>query len=294
MSLLTDSMDQRFARAEEFIWKNARLVDRRLFAFQFRGGSREAVLAALRAYQNEDGGFGNALEPDIRCPDSQPVPCQHALEFMDVVGADLEIGGGICDYLVTITTGEGGIPFVLPSAHRYPRASWWNTEEEPPAALNPTADIAGLLHKNGVRHPWLDRATEYCWEKIAGRRPDDMHEMGVIVTFLRHVPERGRAERELERLGRHLLSSGLVADVKQAGYVRKPLDWAPTPDHPYRSLFSEATMEANLDELIAGQQSDGGWSISWEPVSPGCELEWRGWITCGVLQTLRANGRLPG
>ena len=80
-----------FDHAETFIWSNARLLERRLFAYHFRGGARQAVLAALRAYQNEDGGFGQALEPDIRCPDSQPVPVQHALEIMDAVGADAVI-----------------------------------------------------------------------------------------------------------------------------------------------------------------------------------------------------------
>ena len=37
-----------FARAEEFIWKNARLLERQLFAYHFKGGSRESVVAALR------------------------------------------------------------------------------------------------------------------------------------------------------------------------------------------------------------------------------------------------------
>src|SRR5690242_20846862 len=67
------NMKNLFERAEEFIWHNARLLERRLFDFHFRSGSSQAVLSALRAYQNEDGGFGNALEPDIRCPESQPV-----------------------------------------------------------------------------------------------------------------------------------------------------------------------------------------------------------------------------
>ena len=58
-----------FNRAEKFIYNNARLLERQLFAFHFKGGSREQVLTALSAYQNADGGFGHALEPDIRCPD---------------------------------------------------------------------------------------------------------------------------------------------------------------------------------------------------------------------------------
>ena len=281
-----------FTRAETFIWSNARLLERRLFAYHFRGGSRQAVLAALRAYQNEDGGFGQALEPDIRCPDSQPVPVQHALEILDAVGLDAEIVRGACDFLTTITTAEGGVPFVLPTARAYPHAPWWNTDDDPPASLNPTAAIVGLLHKLGVDHPWMKPATAYCWERIVALQPSEMHELGVVITFLRYIPDRRRAERELERLGQQLVASGLVADISATDYVRKPLDWAPTPDHPLRPLFDEATIQANLDVLIAAQQEDGGWSITWPPLSPGCELEWRGWVTLAALQTLRANGRL--
>jgi hypothetical protein len=281
-----------FARAETFIWSNARLLERRLFAYHFGGGSREAVLAALRAYQNEDGGFGQALEPDIRCPDSQPVPVQHALEIMDAAGADAAMVRRACDFLAAITTTEGGVPFVLPTARKYPHAPWWNTDDDPPASLNPTAAIVGLLHKLGVDHPWLKRATAYCWERIAVLQPSEMHEIGVVITFLRYIPDRQRAERELERLGQQLLASGLVADINATDYVRKPLDWAPTPDHPLRRLFDEPTIQANLDVVAAGQQQDGGWTIAWPPLSPGCELEWRGWVTLSALLTLQANGRL--
>src|SRR6266851_1974945 len=105
MSLLIDDMEQRFSRAEEFIWKNARLLDRLLVGYQFKGGSGDPVLAALSAYQNEDGGFGNALEPDIRCPDSQPQDVEFALHILDAIDAmDDPMVGRACDYLVTITT----------------------------------------------------------------------------------------------------------------------------------------------------------------------------------------------
>ena len=43
-------------RAEPFIWKNARLLERRLFAYHFKGGSSVCVVTALLAYQNSDGG----------------------------------------------------------------------------------------------------------------------------------------------------------------------------------------------------------------------------------------------
>lgn len=281
-----------YERAEEFIWHNARLIERRLFDYHFKSGSAQDVLSALRAYQNEDGGFGNALEPDIRCPESQPVPTQHALEICDVIGFDEIMAQRVCDFLLTITTEEGGVPFVLPSVRSYPRAPWWNPEDNPGASLNPTAAICGILHKNEVHHAWLECSTTYCWEKIPHILPESQHEMGCVLTFLRYVPQRERAEKELIRLHEHLLSSDLVADVGTTGYVRKALDWAPLPDDPLRVHFSEQVIRANLDEVVAGQQEDGGWNITWPPISPACEMEWRGWVTLGTMLMLRANGYL--
>jgi len=82
------------------------------------------------------------------------------------VGIDSASVGRMCDFLPTISTAEGGVPFVLPTVRSAPHAPWWDTDTDPPASLNPTASIAGLLHKAGVRHAWLDRATEYCWRTI--------------------------------------------------------------------------------------------------------------------------------
>jgi hypothetical protein len=57
--------------AAGFVWRTGRLIDRHRFTHLFEGGERGPVLAALAAYQNPDGGFGNALEPDLRGPGSR-------------------------------------------------------------------------------------------------------------------------------------------------------------------------------------------------------------------------------
>ena len=74
-------------RARDFLSCNARLLERRLFAFHFEGGAAGAVVAALDAYRNPDGGFGWGLEPDKRTAASQPVDLQTAFEILDEVGA---------------------------------------------------------------------------------------------------------------------------------------------------------------------------------------------------------------
>lgn len=68
--------------AENFIWSTARLVDRHRYALLFEDGPAEAVVEALRGYRNPDGGFGHGLEPDLRCPSSQPAPTLYALEML--------------------------------------------------------------------------------------------------------------------------------------------------------------------------------------------------------------------
>ena len=59
-----------FGRARRFLETQARPLDRAMFEYRFEGSSAESVIAELAHFQNEDGGFGRALEPDLRTPSS--------------------------------------------------------------------------------------------------------------------------------------------------------------------------------------------------------------------------------
>jgi len=282
---------QRLQKAQDFIWCNARLIERYLFTYLFADGSKEPVLAALLAYQNEDGGFGNALEPDKRCPSSQPQDIEIALHILDTINAmDDPMVERTCDYLLTITTPEGGVPYALPSVNAYPHAAWWTVEDNPPASLNPTAAIAGLLLKHGIQHPWIETTSQFCWREIAATDSTEFHTLMPAITFLEHVPDRTRAERELQRIAARLSQPGVLELNPHAeGYVQKPLDWAVTPQSFCRRLFDDETIEKHLAALANRQRRDGGWPISWDPISPAVEIEWRGRITIEILRTLGAN-----
>ncbi|MGB8346180.1 MAG: hypothetical protein WCD86_14950 [Ktedonobacteraceae bacterium] len=281
---------QRFQHAQNFIWRNARLIERFLFSYLFDHGAKEPVLAALRAYQNADGGFGNALEPDKRCPSSQPQDIEFALHILDTIDAMHDpLVTRACDYLVTITTPEGGVPFALPSVNAYPHAPWWTVDDNPPPSLNPTAAIAGLLLKHGIRHPWIETASAFCWRQIAETSTDEFHTLIPVITFLEHVSDRERAERELQRIVTRISQPGVIELNPDAqGYVQKPLDWAPTPQSYCRRLFTDDVIQAHLAALANRQQSDGGWPITWDALSPAVETEWRGWTTIAALRTLDA------
>jgi hypothetical protein len=276
------------------MWRTARLIDRLRFAYHFLDGGPGPILTALRAYQNDDGGFGHGLEPDIRAPLSQPQPVELALRLLDEIEAMNDpMVRRACDYMQMITTPAGGVPFVLASVRAYPRAPWWEGEADPPASLNPTAAITGFLHKHQVDHPWLARATEFCWDQLERLGTTNAYEVRAILPFLDYVPDRGRAEAMFARIGPKIFEQKLV-ELDPAGHGERfsPLDFAPWPNTLARRLFSDQLIETHLDALAAAQQQDGGWSFNWLDWNAATALEWRGWITVGALLTLRAYGRL--
>ncbi len=290
--------------AERFVWCNARLIDRLRFDHLFRDGDADRVVAALRPYQNRDGGFGGAIEPDFRGPVSQPVAAEQALRVLDEVGRFglAELVEPICDWLTTVTTPEGGLPMVLTTAEPYPRAPWWNPDPEQRPSLLPTGGIAGLLHRHHVSHPWLGPATDFCWralDAVADRVAAGdwllqlAYDTRSAIVFLDSVPDRPRAESVAADLGRVLLDSGAIAlEVDPPGEVTLPLDFAPNQSTLARRWFDDATIDAHLDALAASQDEEGGFPVSWAAWTPVTGPEWRGVQTVERLKTLAAYSRL--
>jgi hypothetical protein len=276
--------------ARDFLLRNARLLERRIFAFLFEGGPREMVLSALRAYQNPDGGFGGALEPDMRTLTSQPVFVEEAFKVLDLVDAFSDpIVNRACGYLLSITTPEGGLPSAVAGVDDSPRTPWWNPETAP--SINPTASLAGLLYKHSIRHPWLERADRFCRAFIEPFEGCHYHDVINVVAFLEQHPDRTWAAVQMRRILARLPASGQIAyDRSAGGYIQFPLDWAPRPDDPLRPLFPPEVIWRDAEALAAQQQLDGGWPITWQAVGTGAEMEWRGLGTLRALWILRANG----
>jgi hypothetical protein len=290
-------MSPDLAAAEQFLCSSARLLERHRFAHLFGEGGPEPVLQALRAYRNPDGGFGHALEPDLRAPVSQPVGVQTAMEILHEAGADDDpMIGPACDFLGSIAHADGGVPFALDSVARYPRGPWWQPGGG--SSLTQTAANAAALHTLGVSHPWLDGATAFCWRSIGGLDFSNPqaglgYDVLFAVSFLDVVPDASRAEAALDALRAPLLASGLVAiDPGTAGDVQNPIGLSPRPGSRSRRLFDDDTIDRHLDALAGGQQEDGGWTFPWPEWNPAATLEWRGIVTVQALRTLRANGRL--
>jgi hypothetical protein len=278
--------------AAQYLAANARVLERRRFERLFAGGAPGPVRDAVAAYRNADGGFGHALEPDGRCPGSQPLAIAFALAVLHETDAwDAALAEGACEWLAAHAPPGGGAVFADPSIEGWPRAPWMVPEGGAPSLIT-TGLIAGTLHARGVQHPWLDGATRLLWSRmdsLAGAGPYDVR---AVLRFLDSVADRDRARAAAARLGPVIFGEGLVAlEPGVPGEVHTPLDFAPLPGSPARGLFDEAVIAAHLDHLAAAQLGDGGWMFNWQAWSPAAEREWRGAVTVDALQLLRANGR---
>ncbi|MGW7210304.1 hypothetical protein [Streptomyces sp. NPDC054837] len=294
-------------RAEHFVWLTARVLEQRLFAHHFLNGNADPVETALDAYRNEDGGYGHALEPDLRGPVSQPLHAGHALRVLDAIG---RCGGQrverVCRYLTSVSTPDGALPAIRPSQRGYSAAPFIPIVDDPPSELLATGPVVGLLHRNEVWHAWLFRATDFCWHAVESLRESHPYEVQAAVGFLDSAADRPRAEAAADRLGRLVrehrlaaldperLDSYPVSPGYAPGEHHFPHDYAKTPHSLARAWFTDEEMERSLDFLAGEQQEDGGWPVRRRQWAPSAALEARPIVTIEALRALRAYGRPIG
>jgi hypothetical protein len=276
--------------AEKFVLRNARLIDRRRLAVLLHGAPAEPALAALRAYRNSDGGFGNALEPDVRAPESEPAASLAALETLEELdAAGDEMAAGAARWIGSVAGPDGGVPFVLPTAAASPHAPWMTPTD---SGSQLTFALAGLLWRMDIDDPWRDQGTRWSWRAI------QKGELGAYATefalrFLDAVPDADRARDAIESLRGQLGPDGTIPVPGGAEDERlTPLALSPHPGARSRALFTGDQIDADLDRLAADQQADGGWTFDWLAWSPGQELDWRGRLTVNALRTLAEHSRL--
>lgn len=137
-----------FQKARGFIYRNARPLDLALWKHAFEGGDRRDAVDALAFYQNADGGFGHAIEPDLWNPESTPIGTWKATRILG------ELGATAADGIVKRLLGylDSGRDFAenmwfntVKSNNDHPHAIWWECKAAAGVPdLNPTLSLAGF------------------------------------------------------------------------------------------------------------------------------------------------------
>ena len=160
-----------YTRAGDYINTKARPLEHALFVFHFEGGAVDDVLTSLAPFQNEDGGFGEALEPDLRSPSSSAEASGIGLSLLKElsVPSDHPIVQRVVQYLLSTINQETNTWRVAPlDVNEYPHAPWWHDEGGSLARtfdgyrVIPRAKIVGLLHHYAdlVPEEWLSNITK--------------------------------------------------------------------------------------------------------------------------------------
>lgn len=283
-----------------FMQTAARPLEQALFAYQFGTGSLRAVLDALAAFQNEDGGFGHGLEPDVQVADSSTLATTVALQTLralEVQGSEPLVRQAMRFLQTMYDPAQKSWPFVPQSVAQAPHAPWWKYHADYTHYWhNPRPEVVGyLLDWAGgglgkqVLTAVLDTATQT--EKI------EMHALYCYLRLLTTAALPSDARRTLTPLVKQWAEQLVETNPqKWEMYGLRPLAVAPTPNSLLASRFANA-IEIELDYIVQEQQVDGAWWPTWTwgayPDAWQQAMQaWKGVITLNNLRTMRDYGRL--
>ena len=132
--------------------KTARKIDLYLIRSLFENMDQE-IVGELATFQNEDGGFGNALEPDNRYPGSSILATSTGVKILHEV-RNKELKLPMIEQIVRYYESQydpirKGFKMIPKESDEYPHAVWWNYEdlEKNFPFGNPDPEVIGFMYK---------------------------------------------------------------------------------------------------------------------------------------------------
>jgi len=270
-------MNTTFEKARAFMYRNARPLDLARFQYHFENGSKEAVLNILSYYQNEDGGFGHAVEADCWNPNSIPLHSNTASEIIreiDVMDSQQPVIQGLLKWYESGKHFNGkSWEITVESNNDYPHAPWWHTESVSSCHTdyNGTAQIAGFIARYADKGSDIFKlGVRIANEAIAALSPDEIRDMHTCVCYMRMAElfEKGKATEyipfdELKEKLHISINKLIVTDTsKWSGYVCQPSCFINSKESEYY-LANKEIADYECKHIINTQLADGSWNIGW-------------------------------
>lgn len=297
-------MQKTWESARTFIYRNARPVELARWEYHFEQGKADRVLKALAAYQNGDGGFGHALEPDSWNTGSAPIQTWYAigiLKEIDRWDPQEPIVQGIIRYLLGGSAFSGRFWYnTLPENDHYPHAPWWSCDENYDTRItdNPGASLTGALLS--VLRPddagWEVAASVavHAVERYLAMEETEDHELRCYVELweaLSHLPFDISIDVEaflvkLKAEARRILLRD--ADRWRNAYCSRPSSFIADRASPFY-VGHEKLCEQECQFLREAQLDSGAWRVMWSwgayPEEFAISARW--WQCIGIIENLR-------
>ena len=297
-----------FNKAKEYIMENSRELEKLRFRFFFNNEDPVLVVNELKKYQNKDGGFGNAIEPDFRMPDSSPLATSMAIRIMK------EIQFKECDSLIdkTINYLEDTFDYsnnrwfsVHNKVNEYPHAPWWEFNISEKMTVidyswgNPTAELIGFLYKYRMRLKKIDinSLIEYSIHYFSNKKEyKSEHEVFCFI----------RLYQDLENHHKDKLKPSIIYSINELlvknseewkNYVPKPLDFVMDKKGEHFDIPSDL-IEKELIYIIENFEENciiepnWSWGDNFEKDWKVAKKEWTGVLTFENLLKLKEFDRI--
>ncbi len=265
-----------YSEVRNWMYRNARQIELVLWQYCFENGTKEAVVEALMFYQNEDGGFGHALEADNWNVHSTPITTNHALsilrqiEFYDM---SHPIYKGIWKYLNSEKDLLSyGWRFTVPGTEEYPHAPWWkyNEEENKKEYFGITAELSAFILKYGDRQSVIWKKARKFADELLGLllTRNTFGNMGIeglimLVDTAKAIGLSGYDYQLLTEVLAQKIKAAIEYDTeKWSFYTARPSNYIRSPHSPFYEENAEI-VNKELDYLIKTKPENDVWGITW-------------------------------
>ena len=269
--------DKTFYKARTYMYRNARPLDLARFQYHFESGSKEAVMNVLSYYQNEDGGFGHAVEADCWNPNSIPLHSNVAGSIiceMDFENASHPVIQGLLKWYGSGVHFNGrSWAVTVESNNAYPHAPWWHTDSVSRCHTdyNGTAQIAGFIVRYAEPDSDLFRlGVRIANEAASALSPEEIMDEHTCVSYMRMAELFEKAEAtdyipydELKKKIHKSVNKLIVYDTsKWGGYVCRPSCFIQSKDSEYYPDHKDIS-DYECEYMKNTQLEDGSWDITW-------------------------------
>ena len=286
--------------AKKFIIQNARPLELAVYKQCFENESNKAVVDELLKFQNADGGFGNALEPDFFNPNSSPIATNDAIITLCRVNAldrDSDIVKGIVKYLESHDSFDEDKKrwlFAIDSNKDYPHAIWWEKKGDGISGFNPSISLAAFMVCYGNRTSLYEEIIKEGFEYFENAEEVSGDSLKCFLLTYELLKINGVSNIiDLEHFKDLLckaIDNSVCKDTKKYGveYVPMPSDFFSGSYWGFITPEIKSLIAAEKDILGKLQMEDGGFDITWKWYTPYPEFEqarawWRPRITIEKL-----------
>lgn len=265
-----------YKKIKEWVYRNGRDIELNLWKYHFENGSKDEVISALSFYQNEDGGFGNALEPDNWNPNSTPYTTLYAIDILkeiEFVDLNHPMYIGIMKYLNSEKDlMEYGWRFSILTNDDFPHAPWWNFNEETnfTESIGITAGLSIFVLKYADKNSML-------YQKVIGLvknsidyllTENNFGEMGIsgYIQLIHIMEEISVGEYDYPSIKlklNELVKNSIEKDIsKWIYYGVRPSNYIKSPQSIYY-IENKEIVDKEIKYLLETIPQNDVWGINW-------------------------------